>query len=166
METPRMICIGTVIAAHGIRGDVKILSHTQPTGAVAGYTRFSLKSGQVLQTEHLRIHAQHAIARFSGISTRTQAEALKGENLYVERRCLPPLPVNEYYHADIIGLTTYDQDAEVIGTVSALYNFGADDVLEITCPDGRTCMTPLKGSHILLWDVTSGQLRINRNFVV
>ncbi len=84
-----------------------------------------------------------AIARFAEIVDRTAAEALRGTVLTVPRDSLPPLAEGEYYHADLIGLAVVDTDGVAIGTVIAVENFGAGDILEIEKPDRRTFMVPL-----------------------
>jgi 16S rRNA processing protein RimM len=83
------------------------------------------------------------IARFAEIADRTAAEALRGTVLTVPRVSLPPLADGEYYHADLIGLPVVDTDGASIGTVVAVENFGAGDILEIEKPDHKTFMVPL-----------------------
>ena len=80
------------------------------------------------------IHDQpaFAIARLSGIDDRDAAEALKGERLYVPKSALPEAEDGAYYHADLIGLRVETAAGEKLGTVKAVHNFGAGDVIEIT----------------------------------
>lgn len=84
-----------------------------------------------------------AIARFAEIADRTAAEGLRGTVLSVPRETLPPLAEGEFYHADLIGLVVVDTDGAAVGTVIAVENFGAGDILEIEKPDRRTFMVPL-----------------------
>lgn len=84
-----------------------------------------------------------AIARFAEIADRTAAEALRGKTLAVPRDALPPLEPGEFYHADLIGLPVVDTDGAAVGTVIAVDNFGAGDIIEIEKPDRRTFMVPL-----------------------
>ena len=62
---------------------------------------------------------------------RTQAEALRGTELYVARGQLPEPEENEFYHADLVGLQAVDEGGQLVGTVVAIQNFGADDLIEI-----------------------------------
>ncbi len=71
-------------------------------------------------------------ARIQGVSTKEQADALRGTSLYVPRDRLPRLPDDEFYHADLIGLSAYDPGGAMIGKVTAVYNHGAGDILEIS----------------------------------
>jgi 16S rRNA processing protein RimM len=84
------------------------------------------------------------VARFAEIADRNGAEALRGTLLTVDRAALPPLGPGEYYHADIIGLAVVSLDGEPVGTVTAIENYNAGDILEITRPDGRTVMVPFR----------------------
>ncbi len=68
---------------------------------------------------------------------------MRGTTLDVPREALPPLAEGEYYHADLIGLSVVDTDGAAVGTVVAVENFGAGDILEIEKPDRRTFMVPL-----------------------
>ena len=67
---------------------------------------------------------------------------------------MPPLGEGEYYHADIIGLAAQSPDGEPLGTIIAIENFGAGDVLEIEGPDGRRGMVPMTADAVPEWDET------------
>lgn len=99
--------------------------------------------GRTLTLKSLRPDKGGAIARFAEIADRTAAEALRGTVLSVPREILPPLGEGEFYHADLIGLAVVDTAGVAIGTVVAVENFGAGDILEIEKPDRRTFMVPL-----------------------
>ena len=85
-----------------------------------------------------------AIARFAEIGDRAAAEALRGTLLTMPRSALPPLGEGEYYHADLIGLPCQSADGAALGTVVAVENFGAGDILEIEKPDGKRSMIPFR----------------------
>ena len=84
-----------------------------------------------------------AIARFAEVADRSAAEALRGTLLTVPRAALPPLGEGEYYHADLIGLPCVGAAGEALGTVVAVENFGAGDMLEIEKPDGKRAHDPV-----------------------
>ncbi len=100
-------------------------------------------AGRTLTLKSLRPDKGGAIARFAEIADRNAAEALRGTVLTVPRDSLPPLAEGEYYHADLIGLAVVDTDGTAVGTVIAVENFGAGDILEIEKPDRKTFMVPL-----------------------
>ena len=76
------------------------------------------------------------------LTDRAAAEALRGAGLFVERAALPAPDVEEYYHADLVGLRAEDRDGRTLGTVHAIHNFGAGDIVEIARPDGDTLLLP------------------------
>ena len=89
------------------------------------------------------------------------AEALKGVQLFVARTRLPKAEEGSYYHADLIGLVAKVTTGEVRGKISAVFNFGAGDVLEITRADGETEMIPFSGAAIAAVDVAAGTISVN-----
>ena len=93
-----------------------------------------------------------AIARFAQVADRTAAEALRGTTLAVPRSALPPLAEGEYYHADLIGLAAVSDTGAALGTVVAVENFGAGDVIEIARPDGKRFMVPMRAEAVPAWD--------------
>jgi 16S rRNA processing protein RimM len=93
-----------------------------------------------------------AIARFAEITDRTAAEKLRGTALTVPRSALPPLAEGEYYHADLIGLAAVSETRVPLGTVVAVENFGAGDVIEIERPDGTCFMVPMRDYAVPEWD--------------
>jgi len=98
----------------------------------------------VLTITAIRPDKAGAVARFAEIGDRNAAEALRGTLLTVDRASLPPLAPGEYYHADIIGLDVVTTDGVAVGAVTAIENYNAGDILEITRPDGKTVMVPFR----------------------
>jgi len=129
------ICVGAVVGAFGIKGEVRIKSFCAEPEAIATYGPLTSEDGG--QTFSLRI--TRAIkgglaARFDTVSSREAADALRGTRLFADRAALPDLPDDEYYHADLIGLEVRDTGGAVLGRIKAVLNHGAGDLLEITGP--------------------------------
>jgi 16S rRNA processing protein RimM len=103
-----------------------------------------------------------AIARFAEVTDRNAAEALRGELVLVDRDALPPLEDGEYYHADLIGLPCETTEGEPVGTVVAVENFGAGDILEIEQSGGRLTMVPFKEG---VADLLDGKVRVDPIFL-
>ena len=105
--------------------------------------------------------ALEVIARVDGVSDRNAAEALKGFELYVDRTALPAAEEDEYYHTDLIGLTVCDADGRDLGTVVAIQNFGAGDLLEYRLKDNkRTELLPFNMDFVPLVDIPAGRVTI------
>jgi len=130
--------MGRIGAAHGIKGEVRITSFTEEPLGLKDYGPLATnKPGLVIEIESARATTNVLVARLKGITDRTAAEKLNGVELYVDRDRLPPTSGDDdFYHADLIGLEARLVDGSVLGTVTAIPNFGASDLLEVR--DGRS----------------------------
>jgi 16S rRNA processing protein RimM len=137
------VTLAAVAGAHGITGEVRLKLFGQGLDSLTIHKVFHA-GGRTLTLKSLRPDKIGAVARFAEISDRTAAEGLRGTLLAVPRDSLPPLGEGEYYHADIIGLPVVTIGGDPIGTVTAIENYNAGDILEITYPDGKTVMVPFR----------------------
>ena len=130
--------MGRIGAAHGIKGEVRITSFTEEPLALADYGPLATdKPGLMIEIESARATTNVLVARLKGVTDRNAAEKLNGVELYVDRDKLPPTAdEDDFYHADLIGLEARLIDGSVLGTVTAIPNFGASDLIEVR--DGRS----------------------------
>ncbi len=98
--------------------------------------------------------------RFAEIADRNAAESLKGTELFVSRSALPAVKDEEFYHADLIGLRAEDGEGRMLGTVSAIHNFGAGDVIEIKRDDGDSVMLPFTREIVPVIEIEAGRVII------
>jgi len=126
-----LICVGHVLGAQGIKGWVRVFSETSPRENIVSYSPWLIEcSGELRKVKVKgRLQGKHVVAKLQGIDDRSQAEALSGCQLFIERRLLPGLEAGEYYWSDLIGLTVETQRAEPLGVVTAMLETGADDVM-------------------------------------
>lgn len=137
-EEAARICVGAVAGAFGVRGEARIKPFTTEADAIGGYGPLETEDGaRSFEIRITRLVKGGVAARLSGVGTREEAEALRGVRLYVPRERLPDLEEDEYYHADLIGMTVVDLVDTVLGEVLAVQNYGAGDYLEIEVPDAR-----------------------------
>ncbi len=156
------VCVGIVTGAHGVRGAVRLKSFTAEPADVARYGPLEDEGGE--HRYKLRVTGTAkgvVIATFAGIGDRDQAEALRGLRLYLPRAALPPPGEEEYYHADLLGLTAALADGSVVGKVSAVHDFGAGDMLEIARPQGPPMMVPFTRAVVPIVDLAAGRLVID-----
>jgi len=157
------VCLGVVVGARGLKGDVRIKSFTEDPYDVAAYGPVQTDDGQSLALTITGEAKGVVIARIKGVADRTQAEDLKGQRLYVPRAALPHTDdEEEYYHADLIGLAVVDETGTECGTVIALYDFGSGDVIDLRLTQGRTVMLPFTRAAVPEVDVSGGRLVISR----
>lgn len=137
------VTLAAVAGAHGIGGEVRLKVFAEGLDSLRRHTVF-VAAGQTLTLKSLKPGKPDATARFAEINSRDEAEALRGTVLTIDRSELPALEEGEYYHSDLLGLPAATPDGEAIGTVVAVENFGAGDILEIEKPDGKRFMVPFR----------------------
>jgi len=157
---PRVL-LGVVIAAHGIKGEVKVKTFTESPDGLSAYGPLTTEAGRSLEVVALRPgKAGEAVVRFAGISDRNAAEQLKGQSLYVPRSVLPQTSEREFYRADLIGLSAEDAAGRRLGIVKAVHNFGAGDVLEIEFAGGTTEFIAFTDANVPAVDIAGSRVVI------
>lgn len=152
-DTP--VTLAAIAGAHGVTGDVRLKLFADGVASLRPHKVFN---GGTLTLQTLRDDSKGgAIARFVEIADRTAAERLRGTTLTVPRTALPPLAEGEYYHADLIGLRAVSDAGEDLGTVIAIDNFGAGDVIEIERPAAegerpKRFMVPMRAEAVPEWN--------------
>jgi len=154
------ICVARLGAAHGVRGEVKLWSFTADPAAVVDYGPFETADGRTVEIEALRPAKEFFVARLKGVADRTAAERLRNAELFVPRERLPaPEDSDEFYHADLIGLAVVDASGAALGSVVALHNFGAGDIVEVRRAESRdTVMLPFTQAAVPEIDVRGGRI--------
>jgi len=154
------ICVAQIGGAHGIRGEVKLKSFTADPLAVKDYGLLESEDGAAsFEIEALRPAKGYLVARLRGVRDRNAAEQLTNLRLFVPRERLPPPAADEFYHADLIGLAAVTAAGVEVGTVVAVHNFGAGDILELRPPaGGTTIMLPFTDAFVPRIDIAGGRI--------
>ena len=130
--TDSRICVGVIVGAHGVRGLVRVKSFTEEPADIAAYGPLGdAKCARQYALDVTGSAKGVLLARIDGVADRNAAEALKGTELYIDRDALPQPDEDEFYHTDLIGLPALLADGSAYGTVRALHEFGAGDMIEI-----------------------------------
>ena len=143
------VALAAVAGAHGIKGEVRLKLFSNSVDSLARHPRLFV-AGRERAVHSIKGTPKAAIARFEGIADRSAAEALRGSLVEVDRAALPPLDAGEFYHADVIGLPCVDGAGDPVGTVAAVENFGAGDLLEIEKSDGKRSLIPFRAPIAVL----------------
>ena len=159
MTSEKLIKVAVIMGAHGIKGEVKLLSFLENSD-------FFAKSPTLLDSvgkKHFPIkvtgNVKNAIiAKIDGVSDRNTAELLKGTELFAPMNALPPPDDGEFYHSQLIGLEARLENNEKIGIVTAIHNYGAGDIVEITMLSGEAEMLPLSEPWV-------GEINIAEGFI-
>jgi len=157
------ICVAQIGAAHGTRGEVRLKSFTADPMAVMDYGALETEDGTAtFEIESLRPAKSHWVAQLRGVRDRNAAERLVNVKLFVPRDRLPAAETDEFYHADLIGLAVVTTDGRALGTVVAIHDFGAGDILELRQEGKRdTVMLPFTSVTVPVVDIAGGRIVIN-----
>ena len=149
-NSDKPVTLAAIAGAHGVTGEVRLKLFGEGVATLGRHKAFN---DGALTLKSLRDDGKGgAIARFAEVADRTAAEALRSTLLTVPRSALPPLEEGEYYHADLLGLTAVSDTGEPLGTVVAVENFGAGDILEIERPSGKRFMVPMTEAAVPEWN--------------
>jgi 16S rRNA processing protein RimM len=160
------VCLGVVGAPHGVRGAVRIKTFTDAPEAITSYGALEDESGERRFTLRVVGAAKGdgmVIATLSGIADRDRAEALRGLRLYLPRAALPATAEDEFYHADLVGLAAALADGTTLGTVIAVHDFGAGDMLEVArggdrAQEGPSVLVPFTRAAVPVVDIGGGRV--------
>ena len=156
------ICLGVIAGANGLDGAVLVRSFTADPAAIGSYGKLTDAEGKrTFKLKVRRVTAKGVVAKLEGLNDRTQAEGMKGVELYIERDALPAPDEDEVYVADLIGLRVEDKDANVLGTVSRMDNYGAGDVMEVTLATGGALLLPFTKAAVPVVDVAGGRVVVD-----
>lgn len=134
----RRVVMAVVGAPHGVRGEARVKCFTQDPMALCDYGPLFISDGRSFTIASARpLKDDMLVVRFEGISDRDAIAALTRSELFIDREALPPVAdEDEFYQADLIGLDIVTSSGEKLGTLIAIHDFGAGDVLDIRPDEG------------------------------
>lgn len=164
-QNPPLICAGIITSSHGIQGHVKVKSFLEDPASFVTYSPFYNEAGEpTYRIAKIISHAKDMLTIFlEGVHDRTAADALKGAHLMMVRTQLPPMNDDTFYHADLVGLQVLSPSEAVLGTVYAVYNFGAGDILEVKVPSAKLEMIPFSKEIVPVVDLENGMVQVSQD---
>lgn len=163
-----LIVLGKITSVHGIRGEVKIYSFTDPIDNLLDYRRWTLqRDGEVRQVELAsgRLQGKILVAKLKGLDDREVARTFAGFDICVPRAQLPELSEDEFYWYQLIGLKVIDTHGQLFGTIDHLFETGANDVVVVKpCTgslDGRERLLPYTAQCVLKVDLAAGEMLVD-----
>ena len=154
---PDLVCVAVVATAHGVRGALKLRCFTEDPASVAAYGPVVDGKGRRLTLRVIGSTRDGVIAEAPEVTSREQAELLRGTELFVPRHRLPPPGEDEFYHEDLIGLDVVDCTGARRGRVLAVHNHGAGDMIEIVA-EGDSFLLPFTREAVP--EIDLGQRRL------
>lgn len=162
-----MIVLGRIIAPYGIKGWVKVHPFGDDPQSWRKMSQWWLSADdqapdaqwQAYGLINCRLHGGGVVAQLEGVNDRNAAEALDGLYIAAPREALPSPADDEYYWADLIGLTVENTDGIVLGTVEGLISTGAHDVLQIQDSEQQR-LIPFVAAYVQDVDLTARRIRV------
>lgn len=164
----RRVLIGRIVGVHGVRGEVKLESYTDPRLAIFDCQPWSLErtAGRVETVAGVtgRAQGKGIVARLPGTTDRDAALSWMGASIRVARSALPELQPGEYYRTDLEGLKVVNLAGEDLGRVSHLFGNGAHDVIVVRDAAGRERLIPYAtGVYVKAVDLDAGCITVDWN---
>lgn len=154
----KQVCVGAIAGSFGVRGEVRLKSFCTDPEAIADYGPLTTEDGkQSFDVKITRPIKGGFAANVSGIITKEDADAWRGTSLFAPRDRLPHLSDDEYYHADLIGLDVFDPGGVQLGTVRAVHDHGAGDILEVA-GRGTEHLVPFTMAAVPMVDIAAGRI--------
>lgn len=155
------VVVGKITKAHGIKGEVKIFPYSGWPDDFDFYQDLVLSSGlaheeaqrlegnvgKIYAIEQSRSQGKVAIVQLEGVTSRNDAESLRGLNVLIAKDKLPPLEPGEYYWHDLEGMQVVTDDGRKIGKVASLMATGAHDILVVR-DKGKEYLIPVKKEFV------------------
>jgi 16S rRNA processing protein RimM len=165
---PKRIILGKIATAHGVRGLVKLLVFAEDPRSLEQYgSLYTSSDGGNVLTLKLKNSlgskgTKFWLAEVEGIADRTEAEKLRGTELWLDRDKLPAIAKNnQFYIEDLIGLNVRDKSGDTLGMVAAVRNFGAGDLLEIQPVLGESFYLPFTKENVPAVDIKGGAVTVH-----
>ncbi len=157
------IVLGQIVGLYGVRGWVKVFSHSDPKENIFSYAPWQVShAGKVIEMKVLswRKQGKGLVAQLEGYDDREQARVLIGSEISISKSQLPKAQKGEYYWADLVGLKVENQDGQDFGKVDHLFDTGANDVVVVK--GERERLIPfIQGQYILDIDLDAGIMKVD-----
>ncbi len=159
-----LLKVGAITSTHGVRGEVKVFPTTDDVRRFKKCKELILDTGKekkTLEIEGVKFFKQFVILKFKGYDSINDIEAYKGKELYVTRANAVRLKKDEYFIADLIGLTVLDEEKTEIGTLKDVIETGANDVYSVETKEGKEILFPAIKECILKVDMENRQMHVH-----
>ena len=140
-----LLQVGIITGTHGLKGEVKVFPTTDDKNRFLDLDKVLIdKNGELIEkkVEGCRFFKQFVFLKFQGMNDINQVEQFKRCPLMVTREDAVPLEEDEYFIADLIGLTIVDDSGVTIGTLENVIQTGANDVYAVLTQDGGRILLP------------------------
>ena len=153
------VLVGVFGAPHGVRGELRLKSYMQDPASIDSYGFLSDSAGRRYDLTAVRpLKDDLLVVRVKGVADRDAAQKLTNLQLFIARAKLPPPAEDEFYCRDLIGLRAETSEGFLLGTIVAVPNYGAGDILEVAPPAGETLLFPFTRAVVPQVDLAAGKV--------
>ncbi len=163
MNKEELLKVGVITTTHGVRGEVKVFPTTDDPKRFKKLKKVILftKDYSEKKVESVKFFKQFVILKLEGVDTMDDALLLKNGELLVERADAVECAEDEYFIADLYGIVVFDEQDNRLGTITEVYQTGANDVYEITREDESTFLIPAIKECVLSVDIKARRMQIH-----
>ena len=159
-----MLRVGVITTTHGVRGEVKVYPTTDDAERFLELEEIWLDTGKErlpLKIQNVKFFKNMVILKFEGYDNINQIEMYRGKELWIRRDQAVELKENEYFIADLVGLTVIDDEEMVLGTLTDVIQTGANDVYAVKLENGKEVLIPAIRQCILKVDLEAGMMKVH-----
>lgn len=155
--------VGVITAPHGVRGEVRVYPTTDEPRRFLDLKEIRLDGRQsgMRAIENVKFHKNMVILKLEGIDSANEAELYRDCDLLIDRKDALPLAENEYYIADLIGLSVETEEGEVLGTLTDVMRTGANDVYVVRSEQKEEILIPVIPDSRIRTDLAAGKMTVN-----
>ena len=144
----KQVCIGTIVAPHGVRGDIRILPQTEHPEQFLDLDYLLLENGRTLHLTNARFHKRMVLIKCREVNNMNEAEVLRGQKVFIYTEDLPELEEGQYYYHELMHCTVYNEEKEKLGEVVDILETGANLVLRVKSK-GNSFLLPFVPAFIV-----------------
>ncbi|MDR1365200.1 MAG: ribosome maturation factor RimM [Holosporales bacterium] len=162
------VCIGVISKPVGVKGDVKVRVFTETAESFLKIKGIFLETGAELKLLCPKVRSPTTVVAGLGLrGDRTAAESFRGKRLFAYLNDFPPLDDGEYYLESLVGMAAVDRSGNVVGHISASFDFGAGAFLDITTSEsGNVATIQFNSTAILDIDNVGGIIKLDEQFIL
>ncbi|MGI6007692.1 MAG: ribosome maturation factor RimM [Ruminococcus sp.] len=159
-----LLQVGVITSTHGLRGEVKVFPTTDEPKRFKKLKEAILDTGKErlkVEIESTKFFKKFVILKMKGFDSIEDVENLRQKSLYVTREHAVKLKANEYFVADLIGMTVATDEGEHLGILKDVLQTGANDVYVIESDRYGEVLIPAIRDCILEVDTEEGRMKVH-----
>ncbi|NLZ27662.1 MAG: 16S rRNA processing protein RimM [Firmicutes bacterium] len=159
-----LVAIGTVISSHGLKGEIKVFPQSDFLERCHRLKNVRIEEAggfRVAEVEKARIQGKLWVIKLMGVDSREEADAMKGDNLYILPEERVPLPPGHYYYSEIVGMQVCTEEGSFLGTIKKIIPSAAQDIYVVEKTGGGEFLMPAAKQIVKEIDIKRGRMWVD-----